>query len=166
MAPCIPFSCCCNLACSCFSAAKMSIDSSRNIRHADGPTHKTYPASYLNSYNQSSQSMFRCPVSRLIRSCGRCRDSCPRETPAISLPLHHKFVSVRTPESQESSIRGDTVRVVRHVGPLDGYKGGHRNSRSRFQFIQAVRSRVVRLTEIGETHKDFPLFGHSKSSFP
>ena len=49
IAPCIPFNCRCNLTSSCFSATKMSIDSSGNIRHVVSPTHKTWPASHLNT---------------------------------------------------------------------------------------------------------------------
>ena len=80
------------------------------------------------------------------------------------MPMHHKFISVRTPKPVKRFIRKDTVSFMRRECSANWYEIGNGNSGCGFQLVQAVRHSVVRLADTSETYKHSPAFRHCEST--
>jgi hypothetical protein len=61
--------------------------------------------------------------------------------------MHHKFISVRAPETVKRFIQKDTVSVLRCERSGNWYESGNGSSGSRFQLEQSVRHTIVWVTE-------------------
>lgn len=79
----------------------------------------------------------------LIGSRRRCHDFCPRNAPTISIPLHYKFISLRTPQPVERFVRKDNAALMRRECSVNWHESGNGNSCFSLQFVQSVRDTIL-----------------------